>query len=510
MSETRTGNSIRNITVALIGQSVGIILQFISRRVFVDSMPMDLLGINSVFANILSMLSLAELGIGSAITFSLYKPLAENDTHQITAIMNFYKWMYRMIAIVVTICGICFVPFLRIIIKDDIKNLTIYYFLYLSSTVISYLCAYKRTLIIADQKGYISSIYRYSYIAILSIIQIVVLLVFHSYVLYLVSQIILSFGENLLITRKADQLYPYLNDTSVKLSDKDKKGYFKNIRAMLMHRIGSVIVTNTDSILLSALVNINAVSIYANYKLVFSGLSTIMSQLFSSVTASVGNLLQEKNTNHAYDMYKIIEIMTCWIYGVVSICLMVLFNDFIGLWVGEQFIESQDYVFILIGVFFIYGIREPTNMFKNALGLFWNDRYKAVAEAIVNIVLSIIMGKLWRERGIFGATIISAIMIPCWIEPYVLYKHHWKRKVSEYFALIGKQIGVLFFIGFVLTYGFSFIDVSSWIGFILKSAICFVTANLLYVLSICRTNEFNQIVKIGRGFATRCLAKSNR
>src|SRR5699024_9659099 len=137
MSETRTDNSIRNITVALIGQSVGIILQFISRRVFVDSMPMDLLGINSVFANILSMLSLAELGIGSAITFSLYKPLAENDTHQITAIMNFYKWMYRMIAIVVTICGICFVPFLRIIIKDDIKNLTIYYFLYLSSTVIS-------------------------------------------------------------------------------------------------------------------------------------------------------------------------------------------------------------------------------------------------------------------------------------------------------------------------------------------------------------------------------------
>src|SRR5699024_7812489 len=120
---------------------------------------------------------------------------------------------------------------------------------------------------------------------------------------------------------------------------KEKKGYFKNIRAMLMHRIGSVIVTNTDSILLSALVNINAVSIYANYKLVFSGLNTIMSQLFSSVTASVGNLLQEKDANHAYDMYKTIEVMTCWLYGVVSVCLMVLFNDFIGLWVGEKFIE---------------------------------------------------------------------------------------------------------------------------------------------------------------------------
>lgn len=510
MNETRTGNSIRNITVALIGQSVGIILQFISRRVFVDSMPMDLLGVNSVFANILSMLSLAELGIGSAITFSLYKPLAENDTHKITAIMNFYKWMYRIIAIVVTICGICFVPFLRIIIKDNIENLTIYYFLYLSSTVISYLCAYKRTLIVADQKGYISSIYRYSYIAILNVIQIVVLLVFHSYVLYLVSQIVLSLGENLLISRKADQIYPYLNDTSANLTDKEKKGYFKNIRAMLMHRIGSVIVTNTDSVLLSALVNINAVSIYANYKLVFSGLNTIMSQLFSSVTASVGNLLQEKDANHAYDMYKTTEVMVCWLYGVVSICLMVLFNDFIGLWVGGKFIERQDYVLILIGVFFIYGIREPTNMFKNALGLFWNDRYKAVAEAVVNIILSVAMGKLWGARGIFGATIISAIMISCWVEPYVLYKHHWKRKVSEYFMLIGKQIGVLFFIGLILTYGLSFIKVSSWMRLILKAVICFITANMLYVFSICRTNEFKQIVKIGRGFAARFLEKNKR
>lgn len=508
MVETRTANSIRNITVALMGQMVGIILQFISRRVFVNAMSTELLGVNSVFANILSMLSLAELGIGSAITFCLYKPLAENDTSKISAIMDFYRWMYRIIAVVVTICGILLVPFLGIIIKDRIENLTLYYFLYLSSTVISYLCAYKRTLIIADQKGYISSIYRYSYIIVLNVIQIIVLLSFHSYSLYLIVQIILSLGENLLISRKADQIYPYLNATTAKLTDEEKRGYFKNIRAMLMHRIGSVIVTNTDSILLSALVNINAVAIYANYKLVISGLNTIMSQLFSSVTASVGNLLQGKDLKHAYNMYRTIETMTCWLYGVVSICLMVLFNDFVGLWVGERFTERQDYVFILIAVFFIYGVREPTNMFKNALGLFWNDRYKAIVEAVVNMILSIAMGKAWGARGIFIATIISAIMVPCWIEPYVLYKQYWKRKLSEYFLLLGRQITALILIGIFLSYIFSLVKVSSWGDFVLKAGICFFSTNILYIMFICRTSEFKQIVAIIRGMLVH--VKSNR
>lgn len=503
MSETRTQNSVRNIVVALVGQTLGILLQFISRRVFVDAMSADLLGVNSVFANILSMLSLAELGIGSAITFSLYKPLAKNDTKRISAIMNFYRWIYRIIAITVTICGALLVPFLGVAIKEEIDYIVLYYFLYLASTVISYLCAYKRTLIIADQKGYISSIYRYSYIAILNLVQIAILRFLHSYALYLAAQILLSFGENLLISRKADRLYPYLNDTSTQLAKSEKVEYFKNIRAMMMHRIGSVIVTNTDSILLSALVNINAVSIYANYKLVFSGLNTIMSQLFSSVTASVGNLLQEKSLDHTYCLYRTIETMICWLYGVASICLMVLFNDFIRLWVGERFVENQDYVFILVAIFFIYGIREPTNMFKNALGLFWNDRYKAVAEAVVNMILSVIMGMAWGARGIFVATVISALAIPCWIEPYILYKYQWKRKVNEYFSLIGRLIAILFIIGTVLIYGLSFIKANSWIMLAIKALICFTLANLLFACSICRTNEFRQMVSIGRGLLNR-------
>lgn len=177
----RTKNSIKNIIVALIGQIAGIILQFLTRRVFISMMSQELLGVNSVFANLLAVLSLAEMGIGSAITFSLYKPLAEHDNKQIASIMTFYKHVYRIIAIVVLLFGAAIIPFFPLIIKEKIDGLLMYYVLYLTSSVASYLCAYKRTLIIADQKSYISSIYRYSYIVILNITQILLLKRYQNY-----------------------------------------------------------------------------------------------------------------------------------------------------------------------------------------------------------------------------------------------------------------------------------------------------------------------------------------
>lgn len=496
---SRTQNSVRNVSIALIGQCVGILLQFISRRIFIDMMSVELLGVNSVFANILSVLSLAEMGIGSAITFSLYKPLAKKQYNKINSIMYFYKWIYRVIACAVLGFGVLLVPVLPVIIKDNIPHLIIYYFLYLASTVISYLCAYKRTLIIADQKGYISSLYRYTYIALLNICQVVVLIKTHNYVLYLIVQIVLSFGENILISRKADKLYPYLKEKAEKLSSYEKKEYYKNIKALLMHRIGSVVVMNTDSILLSAIVNINAASIYANYKLVFSGLNTIMSQLFSSLTASVGNLMQEREKEHSYKLYRSIEVLICWIYGVISICLIVLFNDFIKLWVGNDFVEKMDYVILLILIFFINGIREPTNMFKSANGLFWNDRYKAVIEAVVNIILSILMGILWGTRGIFAATVISALSIPFWVEPYVLYKNYWRRNVAEYFSLVGRQVITVGIVGFIIFFLASLINVASWGMLIVKGVVCFSLANILFMFVLRKTPEFVQIISIFEG-----------
>lgn len=492
----RTKNSIKNIIVTMIGQFVGIILQFVSRKVFITMMSSSLLGVNSIFANILSILSLAEMGIGTTITFSLYKPLSLGDKEEIKSIMRFYRDVYRIIALIVSILGIGIVFFFPLFIKENIQNLYLYYFLYLASTIVSYLCAYKRTLIIADQKAYISSLYRYAYIIILNIVQIIVLIKTQSYILYLAVQIILSWLENILISKHVDFLYPYLKEKTIKLNTVKQKEIFKNIKAMLFHRIGSVVVTNTDNILLSAIVGLKSVAVYANYQLVFSGLKTVLTQMFSSVTASVGNLMVEREKDYCYKLYKSIILVTFWIYGVISICLMLLLNDLIRVWVGNEFVENMFYVFILISNFFILGIREPTNIFKNSVGLFWNDRYKAIIEAVVNIVLSIIFGLLIGSEGIFLATLISCVFIPFWVEPYVLYKYYWKKPLFDYFKILMKYIIFLIIILLPQYFIGNHFIVGNWFQLIVKALVFFAFNNALFFLFVFKSKDFKLVFNL--------------
>ena len=486
----RTQNSMRNIVVAIIGQLFGIILQFISRKIFIVTMGTELLGVNSIFANILSILSLAEMGVGSAIAFSLYKPLADGNEEKINSIMLFYRNVYRIIALIVSLCGIIVVPFFPLILKVNIQHIYLYYFLYLSSTVISYLCAYKRTLIIADQKSYIASIYRYSYIIILNIVQIFILIYTHDYALFLIAQIILSFIENILISKCADYIYPYLKIAGNSLERQEKRKIFKSIKALLLHKIGSVVVTNTDTILLSAIVNIQAVAIYANYKLIFSGLNTILSQLYSALTASVGNLMVQNDKEYSFKIYKVTIMFSYWIYGIIGICLYILLNDLIKLWLVHSFTESKIYELIIILNFFIIGVREPTNMFKNSIGLFWDDRYKAIIESILNIFLSILLGFYFGANGIFAATLISCILVPFWFEPWVLYKKYWNIKLKEYFFYIRKYFFIILIIGLLQEFITSYFIVTSWTTLILKSFFVFITSNIMMIILICKSQEY--------------------
>lgn len=486
----RTKNSIRNIIVALAGQLIGILLSFVSRKVFIRVMSSTLLGVNSVFSNLLSVLSLAELGIGTAITFSLYRPLSENNELEIQAIMTFYKKMYRIIAVVVSLMGIAIMPFFPFIIKESVPNIYVYYVLYLSSTIISYLCAYKRTLIIADQKNYISSICRNIYLVLLNVLQIIVLIYTHSYVVFLVVQIILSFVENLAISKIADKIYPYIRKEGYELEKKEKEVIYKNIKALMMHRIGSVVVTNTTSMLLSAIVNIQAAAIYANYKLVYSGINTILTQLYTSLTASVGNLLIEADKEYSYKIYRTIIMVSYWIYGSVSICIYILLNELIQVWIGSIYVESTLYVFLLTASFLIIGVREPTNIFKNAYGLFWNDRYKAVAEAVLNLLLSFILGYKLGVIGVLLAPVISCLSVPFWIEPFVLYKYFFEKSLYKYFLIVLKYILMVLVVGALLNFVFSYFNAETWIGLFSKALVVFLAINFIFWCLLHRSLEY--------------------
>lgn len=489
----RTENSIRNTVVGILGQVFSIIINFISRTVFIHVLGADFLGINGLFTNVLSMLSLAELGIGNAIIFSMYKPLAYNDKNKLNALMNLYKKAYRWIGIIVGVLGLMIMPFLNYIINEppNIENLNVIYILFLANSVVSYFYVYKSSIIIADQKNYIMTIRQQIYNFIKIVVQIIILITTHNFILYLFIQVIGTFMSNLSISKKADLLYPYLNDKNVpKLDNQSKKSIYKNILAMMTHKVGEVAIGGTDNIIISTFVNVYWVGIYSNYFMIISMLNNFLSQIFTSLTASVGNLNVKESKEKSYDIYKKMFFLNFWLYGFCSICLLVLINPFIQIWIGKDYLMKMNVVFIIITNFYITGMRQTTMIFKNTFGLFWNDRFKPLLEAIVNIVVSIVLIKKLGVIGVFLGTFISIITTAFWIEPYVLFKHGFKKKMLIYFAKYILYLFITLAAGIITEYLSLMIQGNIYISFIVKVLICLIVPNIIFLIVCIRMKEF--------------------
>lgn len=291
--QSRTEHSIRNTTVALVTQIVSVVLSFVTRTIFIKKLNVDYLGINGLFSNILTMLSLAEMGVGTAIIYAMYKPLAEKNEKKISALMNLYERLYRIIGLVVAGIGLALVPFLNVFIRQRpaIPYLEGVYLLYLSNTVLSYFFTFKRSIVIADQQGYLSNLNTTNFLILQNIAQIILLLVTGNYYLFLITQIVCTVMSNVVISRKVDRMYPYLkkykNET---LTKSDKQSIWKSVAGMMSSKLGAAVVNGTDNLLISAFVGVYSVGLYSNYKLIVNTVKTLFVQCVSSVTASVGNL----------------------------------------------------------------------------------------------------------------------------------------------------------------------------------------------------------------------------
>ncbi|MGX7393562.1 lipopolysaccharide biosynthesis protein [Carnobacterium mobile] len=509
----RTANSMKNVAVVLIGQILNILLSFGSRIVFVKMLNAEYLGVNGLFTDVLSILSLAELGFGSAIIYGLYKPLAVNNESKIKALMNFYSRVYRLIGFSVLGLGLVLLPFLNVIIKDApaISNLNLIFLLYLANSVVTYFYAYKRSLIIADQKNYIVTFYKSGFFAVVTIVQVVILLVTQNFILYLLVKIIFSLIENILLSRKADILYPFLKDKNKeKLAVADRKAIFRNVKAMMYHRIGSVVVEGTDNILISSIVGIVWVGFYSNYSLIIGAINSIVNQIFESVTASVGNLNVVESEDKSFDIYKVMLFLNFWIFGFCAISLWILFNPFITLWLGSNFVMNHWIVALIVINFYTKGFRKATLVFKDAYGLFWNDRYKPVAEATVNLIASVILAKYYGIAGILLGTFISSMTTVFWIEPLVLYKNGFKRSVFDYFKRYAKYAGATFCAAGLTSLAGSFAGEQGINSFILKAFMCLIIPNTFFLLLFYRADEFKYVMEMLRGlFKRKKLAKVN-
>ena len=497
MEKSRTENTIKNVKTGFLVQLINKVLAFVVRTVFIKCLNNDYLGVNGLFTNILTILSFAELGIGTAIIFNMYKPVADKNKEKIKSYMNLYKKSYNLIGIIVFILGLFVIPFMNYVVKDvpNIKeNIILIYTLFLINTSSSYFFTYKKSIIIAhQQQSIINNIDSIFYI-LKSIFEILFLMLTKNFIVYLIIQIITTILENIYISNKANKLYPYLKEKEVEpLSKKESENIFKNVKSLVIYRLGGVIMNGTDNILISTLINVSTVGLVSNYNLITTSVKFIVSSALNGVTASVGNLNATGSIEKKEKIYYELTFVHYMIYSLCTIELIILLNVFIELWLGKNYILNISISIALAVSFFIEGMRQPAYIYRTTLGLFSKAQATPYIGAITNILLSIIFCKLWGLVGIFIATSIAQLASYSWIDTYLIYKYEFKKSSKKYNI---KYISyfITFVIELLLTLLIcNFVHINILLDLIIKGIITLILSITINIIIYKNTSEYKTI-----------------
>ncbi|MDD3242741.1 MAG: hypothetical protein PHD32_03330 [Eubacteriales bacterium] len=512
MSEKRTRlgrsqYSALNVGTNLFFHVLKVAVGFLSRRIFNITLGVQLLGVNQVFTQIMTVLSLTEMGFGTAILFSLYGPLARGDNDKVASLLALYRTVYRRIALAVAGLGLLMLPFLGVLLDADV-NLTqarLVFLLFVANTVISYLYVYKANVINADQRGYIVGAVRGASTVVMYGAQIVVLLVTKNYFLYTLVNTVTILVQNLIISRRAEKDYPYIRQkNAAPLPEAEKKDLFAKTRAVFLHDIGSICVNSTDNIILNIVKGNVMGGLYSNYAYVASILRDILRQVFSSLTASVGNLIANGETEKVETTYRNLMFLDFWIYGFAAAGLLSLLTPLVSLWMGKNMVMSNALVVVLVANFYISGMRECSAVVKSAAGLFAPDRYMPLVESAINLVASILLVKYWGVVGIFVGTMISTLCVPFWVQPLVVHRMVLKRPMAPFWGRYARYAAAAA-AGCALTWWLNtwVTFANPWLNFAVKFLVCLAVPNSLFALLFFHTGEFGYFRGLVGGMAYR-------
>lgn len=498
--QMRVKKSAINIFVSLMSQSILILLGFISRKVMIDSIGVEYLGINGLMSNILIILSLAESGIGIAMVYALYKPLAEGDILQIRALMNFYKNAYRILAGITMILGVSLIPFLHVFMKGNtIDNYLLIYSLFLFSSVSSYLFSYKISINNADQNKYVSTITNTITQIIVLIIKIFILYVTKNYILFLSIDIGATLIKNIILSKIIDEKYPYLKEkTKVKLDINIKKDLIKNIKSLFLGKIGYIISNASDNLVISSFINISTVGLYSNYVTLTTSVSGFVSLFITNISASMGNLVATESKDKIYSIFNVTLFINFWMYGFCSICLYCLSEQFIGeIWLGNEYLMGNGVLFVVVLNFFLNGIMAPIDTVKSSSGIYYPDRYVPAISALVNLIISVILVKRLGIIGVLLGTVASNLLFSFWIKPIIVYKYVFKAPVFDYFRIICKKTVIVILAAIITTLICRLINLNnSLIEFICKGIVCTIIPNGIFLLTSYKSQEFDYLYSI--------------
>lgn len=503
----RTKNSIYNMVGVMMQYLAKIVVTFIGKTVLIRVMGDQYNGINGLFSNVISMLSIAELGIGSAIIYNLYEPVRNGDLTKIKSIMSFYRKCYHAIAGVVLAAGICALPFIKSMVGEVAIHESVYvlYVFFLLDSVASYFLSYKRSIIYVYQKNYVISFFDTIYIFASQLLQAMVILLTGNFLLYLTVMILSRIGENIGIHLYTNKQYPFLLDKNVEpVPDHVRQDIVTKVKGLMFHNIGTYIVLGTDNILISKLVGIIEVGFYSNYMAILNPLASILKQAITAVQASVGDLLIEKDRKRSFQVFKKLELMNFWLYTAVSVSVFYVVQDFVSLWLGRRYLFNTGVVFCLVLNFWQTGMRNVFAVFKGAAGIYYEDRYVPLVESVINIIASVVLTLKLGIAGIFMGTFISSLCLFFYSYPILVYKGVLGRRNTEYFKSMLRFVlewaGCILMAG-IVSIGYDRLGLirNPIVSFIVKGGIVFTGVNLfLYVLHG-KSEEFQYFYELIRG-----------
>lgn len=525
-SLTRTQNSFLNYATDLLSTVLVIFLNFATRTVFIRYLGKSYLGIEGLFTNILSMLSLAELGFGSAIVFKLYKPIEEKDHHRIQVLLKLYRRVYGVIGAVVVCLGVCLIPLLPKLIKDYATlgelglNPIVIFLLYLFNTASSYwVFAYKTAFVQANQKTYVLTVIGYAVSIANNVCQILALVFFRNFYVYLIVQISFVILRNLIWAFVCDKRYPFVREkTEDSVSPEERKEFRKDCSALFLYRISNVMIGGSDNIVLSAVLGLHAVALYYNYTTVKSSIDSILYSFLRSIQASLGSIWSTGNLEWSRLIFRVVNLFTVWIYGVGGIGVAVLLNEFITLWVGPDFVVTSwtvngvtiaTPVAILMGIeLYTSGQKYYCGSFRNAMGLFQELKYRPLLSVLVNLTFSLLLVPRIGIAGCVVSTIIAALSVNLIVDPLIIHRHALKQSPRQYYLRNLLYKLVMGSAGVLTWFVCGQIPVAGVLGFVIRGVVCVILPSLVFSACFFKTAEYRFLLSSVASLIPR--AKNNK
>lgn len=441
---SRTKNSFYNILFSIIYSTMSLITGFIIQTLIIKCLSIEYVGMKSVFSNILGIISIVELDISYIFIYNLYKPISDGNVNKIKQVVNYFKKIYQKIFITILLLGILFIPFIKYFIYNSTikENIYILYLIYLLNTAIPIYLSYKKNILYAYQQEYISLVIQIIYQTVKLVLYSIMIFKTHNYYYISIIVLLLQTIEYLVISRIVDKKFKFLTyKKDTKLSKKDIVKIREDTYSIGCHKISSVIVNNTDNILISLFYGIKITGICSNYFMIIDNIKLIFNKVISSLAPSVGDFMCSQNDKEKrYDIFKKIHFLNMWIAIYISVIIINCINIFIEKWIGSEYLLNDFILIIFVINYFQSQMRACYMVFKNSAGIYTEDKYIALFEAFINIILSIIFTYIFGLSGIIVGTLISSLVLWLYTYPVLIFKKLFNINYKKYIIHVLKSV----------------------------------------------------------------------